>query len=111
MMIINGSMLRANQSMRLRTGPGTKYAIKAGINPGVLVQALGPPANNWLHCIIHGHQHADYPGSVFSEPDTKSSVDARRGADPWRSVAITGYASMGNAAWWTVVDGPQEATA
>ena len=29
----------------------------------------------------------------------------------WRSVSVEGYASMGQAEWWEIMDGPQEATA
>ena len=111
MKIVKGSQLRTTVNLNLREMPDVKAPRIATLQTGIIVQALAPPANGWLHCVVHGWRHDDYPGHLFSEPDVASSVKTRSGALGWHSVAVEGYASMGNDVWWTVVDGPQEATA
>ena len=110
MNIVNGAQLRTRVNLNLRTKPSVTAPRIVTLQTGVLVQALAAPANGWLYCVVHGWRDNTHPDHLVSDPNTKSSVDARRGADPWRSVSIEGYASMGNPAWWVVVDGPQEAT-
>ena len=107
MKIVNGSLLRTLVNLNLREMPKTTAPRRATLQTGVLVQALGPPANGWLHCVVHGWRNEEYPEHLFSEPDSRSSVEARRGMLGWHEASIEGYASMDNAAWWTVVDGPQ----
>ena len=107
MNIVHGSLLRTRVPLNLREQPATTAPRIVTLQTGVLVQALAPPANGWLHCVIHGWRNDSHPGHLFSEPDTKASIEARRGGLGWRNVSVTGYASMDNAAWWQIVDGPQ----
>jgi hypothetical protein len=107
MRIVNGAQLRTAVNINLRTAPSTTAPRIVTLQTGVLVQALAPPTANWLRCVVHGWRHDDHPGYVFSEPDTRSSVEARRGVLGWQAVSIEGYLSMANAAWLTVEDGPE----
>ena len=106
MRIVTGSMLRTLVNLNLREMPVTTAPRRATLQTGVLVQALGPPANNWLHCVVHGWRHDDHGDTMFSEPDVASSIETRRGVLGWQAVAIEGYASMGQPQWWQIVDGP-----
>ena len=106
MEIIKGSQLRTAVKINLRDAPEATAERLVTLQVGVLVTALTPPTNGWLRCEVHGWRHDDHPDTLFSEPDTTSSVEARRGALGWHSVSIEGYASMENPEWWQIVDGP-----
>ena len=106
MRIVNGSRVRVNVNLRLRSKPATTSATICTVQAGVQVTAMGVPANGWMKATVRGWKHPDKPGYVYSEPDTKESVQARRGVLGWRQVEHTGYMSMANKAWHTVEDGP-----
>jgi hypothetical protein len=106
MRIVKGSQLRTLVNLNLREYPKTTSPRRAILQTGVLVQALAPPTNGWLYCIVHGWRHDDHPGHLFSEPDVSSSIETRSGALGWHSVSVEGYASMGQPQWWQIVDGP-----
>ena len=108
MKIVAQSQLRINTGLHLRAKPDTRADTRAGLQPGVIVVAIAPPTNGWLRCVVRGYEHADHAGYVFSEASADSSIKARRGGGlGWRSVEYTGYVSLANPAWYTVLDGPQ----
>jgi hypothetical protein len=104
--IVQGSQLRTTVNLNLRDMPVVTAPSRATLQTGILVQALAPPANGWLHCVVHGWRHTDHPDTLFSEPDVSSSIKTRSGALGWHSVSLEGYASMGQPQWWQIVDGP-----
>ena len=107
MRIVQGSQLRTTVNLNLRERPDTTAPCVAELQTGILVQALAPPTNGWLRCVVHGWRHDDHPGVLFSEPDIRASIQTRTGALGWHSVALEGYASMGQPQWWQIVDGPK----
>jgi hypothetical protein len=106
MKIVTGSILRTLVNLNLRHLPQTTAPRKAELQTGILVQALEVPMNGWLRCVVHGWRHDDHPGVLFSEPDVSSSIETRSGSLGWHSASVEGYASVDNAAWWQIVDGP-----
>ena len=105
MNITTGAQVRINVNLSLRRKPAVTEPRVVTVQAGVLVTALGPPANGWMRAVVRGWEDDDHPGFVFSEPDTAASVQARRGVLGWRSVEHVGYLSLGNEAWYTVEDG------
>ena len=107
MRIVNGSKIRVDVRLSLRGAPSTTAPRILVVHPGVQVEALGPPANNWLHCVVRGWKHDAHPGTLFSEAHANSSIQAQRGGTlGWLRVEQIGYLSMGNPDWLTVEDGP-----
>ena len=109
MKIVNGSKLRVNVRLSLRGAPTTTSPRILVVHPGVQVEALAPPTNNWLWAVVRGWEHYTDPGKVFSEESAESSIQAQRsgGGLGWLRVEQMGYLSMANAAWLTVEDGPE----
>jgi hypothetical protein len=108
MRIVNGSKLRVNVRLSLRGEPTTAAPRILVIHPGVQVEALCPPANGWLYCVVRGWEREDKPGTLYSEAHVESSIQAQRGGGlRWHRVEQLGYLSMANAAWLTVEDGPE----
>lgn len=107
MKIVNGSRLRVNVRLSLRGEPSTMAPRILVVHPGVQVEALGPPANNWLRAVVRGWEHYSDPGKVFSEENAESSIQAQRGGTlGWLRVEQIGYLSMATPNWLTVEDGP-----
>ena len=107
MRIVNGSKIRVNVRLSLRGAPSTTAPRILVVHPGVQVEALAPPTNNWLWAVVRGWEHDKHPGKLFSEESANSSIQAQRGGGlGWRHIEQMGYLSMGNPSWLTVEDGP-----
>jgi len=108
MRIVNGSKLRVNVRLSLRDAPTTTAPRIMVVHPGVQVEALAPPTNNWLWAVVRGWEHDAHPGKVFSEAHANSSIQAQRGGGlGWLRVEQMGYLSMSNPSWLTGEDGPE----
>jgi hypothetical protein len=108
MNVVHGAQVRINVNLRLRKKPATTADTIVAVQAGVLVTALGPPANGWMKARVRGWEHEDHPGLVFSEAHASASISARNGGGlGWRQVEYVGYLSMANPSWWTVEDGPK----
>lgn len=104
MRIEKGSVLRATHNVKVRTGAGSQYDIVAVLQKDALATALARPSGSWVKGKVEGWALSSAPGTVYSEPDTRSSVDAKRGVGEWQEVTLTGYI---HTAYLAVVDGPQ----
>jgi hypothetical protein len=108
MNIANGAQVRINVRLNMRTKPAVDSATICTVQDGVLVTAMGVPANGWMKARVRGWEHEDHPGLVFSEAHASASISARNGGGlGWRQVEYVGYLSMANPSWWTVEDGPK----
>lgn len=103
MKIDKGSQLRATNNVKVRTGAGQQYDAVAVLQKDALATALTRANGSWVKCEVRGWALKSAPGIVYSEPDTKSSVDAKRGGGEWQEVTLTGYI---HTAYLAVVDGP-----
>lgn len=103
MKIEKDAQLRATQNVKVRTGAGQQHEVIAVLQKDALAIALARAAGTWVKCKVQGWALKSAPAIVYSEPDTRSSVDAKRGAGDWQEIALTGYI---HTAYLTVVDGP-----
>jgi len=99
--IVPGALLRATVNVNLRDWEAVTAKRLATVQANVLMRALGPVVNGWVKVEVSAYRHDDYPDRLFSEPDQRSSVEARRGG--WEPETLTGYVS---ARFVVVVDGP-----
>lgn len=97
-------MLRATANVKVRAGAGMQHAIVAVLQKDALALALARQSGEWVKCEVRGWASSKAPGTVYSEPDTRSSVDAKRGVGEWQEVTLTGYI---HAAYLAVIDGPE----
>lgn len=104
MKIVKGSQLIAIANVKVRAGAGAQHATLGVLQKDAQATALAKPSGDWVKCEIHGWALSNAPGTVYSEPDTRSSVDAKRGAGEWQEITLTGYI---HTAYLAVVDGPQ----
>ena len=104
MRIEKGSALRATGNVKVRSGAGTQYDIVAVLQKDALATALARPSGQWVKCEVIGWALSSAPGTVYSEPDIRSSVDAKRDVGEWKQVTLTGYI---HTAYLAVIDGPQ----
>lgn len=100
MRLTKGAVGRTKSGLRLRAGPGVDHKQVAVLKVDVLVRLLADPAGGWAQVEVNGWTLDGK--TVYSEPDTASSVEATRGA-VWQAVTLTGYV---NTRYLDVVDGP-----
>lgn len=103
-LLVAGALLRATANVNLRNGTAVAAKRLATVQADVLMRALGPVVNGWVEVEVEAYRHSDYPDRLFSEPDQRSSVEARRGAVAWEPETLRGYVS---AQFVVVVDGPE----
>jgi hypothetical protein len=103
-LIVAGALLRATANVNLRNGSSVANKRLATVQAGVLMRALGPVVTGWVEVAVEAYRHSDYPDHLFSEPDQRSSVEARRGATDWEPETLRGYVSS---QFVVVVDGPE----
>lgn len=104
MTIVAGALLRATANVNLRDGPAVTALRQATVQAGVLMRALGPAVNGWVEVAVEAHRHSDFPDRLFSEPDKRSSVEARRDASAWQTETLCGFVSV---RFVMVIDGPK----
>ncbi len=107
MKLVKGAQARTTTGLRLREGPGTAYDTKAILKAGVLVRAIADPVDGWCEVEVNGRTLDGK--TIYSEPDTTSSVEATRSglAAGWEQITLTGFVGTG---YLAVIDGPDATT-